>query len=96
MNSNKMFVDLCMNNKKTNEEILIKLMEEVGELSQAYLSYSKANGSEYKGAALQDIHEESVDVMMVVYSFFLKNGGTPELFQNLLKEKTEKWHRVTK
>ena len=39
---------------KSTEHLLIKLMEEVGEASQAYLSTTKASGSEYKDLSLVD------------------------------------------
>ncbi|MEI0736225.1 MazG-like family protein [Paenibacillus sp. JTLBN-2024] len=48
------------------------MTEEVGETSQAMLSYRQASGSEYKKLGLSDVKEECVDVILVALALFYK------------------------
>ncbi|MFB7638301.1 MazG-like family protein [Peribacillus butanolivorans] len=78
---------------KTLEQMALKLSEEVGETSQAVLSYLKANGSEYKQLGINDVKEECVDVILVSLALFYKvaeNENENEL-QELIIRKMDKW-----
>lgn len=61
---------LSLNNKKTRNQICMKLAEEVGEVNQATLSYLKASGSTYKNQDVEDVKEECVDVIMIAISLY--------------------------
>lgn len=83
--------ELSIANKKSLEQIGLKLSEETGEVSQALLSYIGANGSGYKNLGSQDVKEECIDVVMVALSLFYKLGGTDEELSSVMGKKTEKW-----
>lgn len=83
--------ELSMENKKSLEQIALKLTEETGEVSQALLSYLKASGSEYKELGSEDVKEECVDVIIVALSLFYKLNGQDEEFTKLFDKKVEKW-----
>jgi len=91
MIDNKDFTELSKNNPKSLIEIGLKLSEESGELAEAILSYEQVNGSTYKNGSIEDVKQESVDVVMVALSAFYKVGGTTKEFTKILEEKTEKW-----
>lgn len=78
-------------NKKTVQEIMIKLSEESGELAQALLSYLNVNGSEYKELGLDDVKEEAIDVIIVALSLFYKVGGSDKELKTTLNSKINKW-----
>lgn len=77
--------------KKSIEHLLIKLMEEVGEASQAYLSTTKASGSEYKKLSLVDFQEELVDIILVTITLLKRTEISDEELENLLNKKISKW-----
>lgn len=83
--------ELSVNNKKSLEQICLKLSEETGECSQALLSYLKANGSEYKKLDAEDVKEECVDVILVALSLFYKLEEEDTELINIIKNKIEKW-----
>lgn len=87
---------LSIENEKSLEQIALKMSEEVGEVSQALLSYLKANGSAYKGLGAEDVIEECVDVMIVAYSLIYKLGGNDQDIKNLMREKVNKWEEKVK
>jgi len=83
--------EFSINNKKSLAEIGLKLSEETGEVAQALLSYLGSNGSEYKNLGVEDVKEESVDVIIVALSLFFKAGGTLEELDNTIVTKANKW-----
>lgn len=93
--NDKTFVKLSKENEKKEEEILLKLMEEVGESTQAFLSLKKVNGSAYKESKLEDFIEELVDIKMIVDSIIIKMGAE-NLVDPILEEKIKKWEKVSK
>ena len=101
MYHNEDFVTLSQKNKKSLEHILIKLGEEVGELNEAFLNEISSNGNEYKTKEKckkelrDDVLEEAVDVLMIVYSFLIKKGFKEEEIDKTLKTKVEKWKKVS-
>jgi len=88
--------ELSIENKKSLEQIALKLSEETGEVSQALLSYLKANGSEYKGLEATDVREECIDVVIVALSLFYKMNGEDSEFQEIFDSKVEKWKEKSK
>lgn len=76
---------------KTPDQQFLKLMEEVGEASQAYLSSQKASGADYKQLTVANTQEELVDVLLVTYALLQKLGTTDETLTTLLQTKTAKW-----
>ncbi|MFE0507775.1 MazG-like family protein [Peribacillus butanolivorans] len=76
---------------KTLEQMALKLSEEVGETSQAVLSYLKANGSEYKQLGINDVKEECVDVILVSLALFYKVAENENELQELIIRKMDKW-----
>lgn len=87
--------ELSINEKKTIQELGLKLSEETGELTQAILSATKAPGCEYKGYKIGDVQIECVDTILVALSIFFKTGGDEKDLLEFLKFKTNKWERVT-
>ncbi|OSA95678.1 UNVERIFIED_ORG: hypothetical protein B2H93_04455 [Clostridium botulinum] len=83
--------ELSINNKKSLEQICLKLSEETGECSQALLSYLKANGSEYKQLNAQDVKEECVDVILVALSLFYKLEENNDELNEIITTKIKKW-----
>jgi NTP pyrophosphatase (non-canonical NTP hydrolase) len=81
--------------KKSLEQMGLKLSEEVGELSQALLSYLGASGSEYKELGLQDVKEECADVILVALSLVYKLGSDDTELIELMNKKVEKWKDKT-
>ena len=87
--------ELSLIEKKSLEQMGLKLSEEVGECSQALLSYLKASGSEYKELGIQDVKEECVDVIMVASSIFYKLGAEESELDELMDKKIKKWKEKT-
>lgn len=79
---------------KSPLELLGKLMEESGEVAEALLSYGKACGCEYKGKTIEDVAEESVDVLLVILAFMTKIGMTKQDMARHIKSKLAKWQEV--
>ncbi|MCM2676317.1 MazG-like family protein [Alkalicoccobacillus plakortidis] len=86
--------ELSAKEKKTLEQMVLKLSEEVGETSQALLSYKGAPGSEYKKLGKADVEEECVDVMIVALSLFYKLNQDEGALEHYLKMKVVKWSSV--
>lgn len=78
---------------KTLEQMVLKLTEEIGETSQAILSYLKANGSEYKQLGIHEVKEECVDVILVTLALFYKVAENENELQELIITKMDKWQR---
>lgn len=76
---------------KSREQLIIKLMEEVGEVSQAHLSTVKASGSQYKGLTDEDFQEELVDTVLVTLTLLKKTGISNEELTRLFANKINKW-----
>ncbi|AJE50045.1 MULTISPECIES: MazG-like family protein [Paenibacillus] len=85
---------LSTQEKKTLEQMVLKLSEEVGETSQAMLSYMNANGSEYKQLNISDVKEECADVILVALSLFYKLSNNEGELQEFLSKKVDKWESV--
>lgn len=87
--------ELSLDNKKSLEQIALKLTEETGEVAQALLSNVGASGSEYKNLNSDDVKEECVDVIMVALSLFYKLGGEDQELQSVFEDKVQKWKEKT-
>lgn len=87
---------ICNLDKKNLIERTLKASEEVGEISQAVLSYLGASGCQYKGKTKNDILEESIDVILVVASIITEiNGGSliNDDVLNMFNSKLDKWSK---
>ncbi|GKS15004.1 hypothetical protein YDYSY3_60040 [Paenibacillus chitinolyticus] len=76
---------------KTLEQMALKLSEEVGETSQAVLSYIKASGSKYKQLGIEDVKEECIDVILVALAMFYKLSENDKELHELFSKKLDKW-----
>lgn len=76
---------------KTIQQQFLKLMEELGEACQAYLSAAQASGNRYKNLNQEDLKEELADIMLVTMAILYKLDTTDEELMALLARKTEKW-----
>lgn len=76
---------------KTVEQMTLKLAGEVGETSQAVLSYLNVSGSGYKQLGINDVKEECVDVILVALAMFYKLADNEDELQELLRRKMGKW-----
>lgn len=97
---NRMLVDfeVIENLTKLDKKILIeralKLSEEVGEVSEAILSYSNACGCGYKNKDKKDVIEECLDVIIVATSLISQvsdNDVDEKLVEELYSKKINKW-----
>lgn len=79
--------------KKTLVERALKLSEEVGEVSEAVLSYSNACGCGYKGKNSKDVIEECIDVIIVATSIISQVSNNDVELGQLLKTYTNKMNK---
>lgn len=77
--------------KKTLIEMALKASEELGELSQAILSYQKVHGCGYKELGLEDVNEEACDVLIVVMAMISRAQISKEEMKTMLHKKLDKW-----
>lgn len=77
--------------KKTKEQLALKLTEEAGEVSEAVLSAEDAPGCGYKGKGPLDVKEEAVDTILCAIALFGKYGGTKEELAEIMHRKNQKW-----
>ncbi|KRL37862.1 MazG-like family protein [Liquorilactobacillus uvarum] len=76
---------------KSVEQQFLKLMEEVGEAAQAYLSAENVSGNSYKKLNIDNTKEELVDILLVTYAVLVKLDISHAELIKLLKQKTNKW-----
>lgn len=98
-NVKEKLIKLSQENKKSPLEIALKLAEESGEVAEAVLKASNTSGMSYKDDGsdkVNNVLEECVDTIMVAASLFIKLEGTEAQFVSMLKNKCDKWERVTK
>lgn len=76
---------------KTVLQQFLKLMEETGEASQAYLSATHASGNDYKKLDFADTKEELADTLLVILAILVKLGCSTDELEKLLNKKTDKW-----
>ena len=79
--------------KKTLIETGLKAAEELGELSEAILSYSQVSACGYKQLTADDVVEEAVDVIIVCLAAIVR--AKPEIevaeLDQRVRAKVEKW-----
>ncbi|RDY22974.1 hypothetical protein CHF27_010740 [Romboutsia maritimum] len=80
---------------KTLIERALKLSEENGEVSEAILSYVKANGCEYKNKTKEDVIEECLDVIIVASSIISQVNDNVDV-EHIYKCKLKKWEEKCK
>lgn len=57
---------MAIKDEKNSTQKCLKCTEELGELDEAILSYSKAHACSYKGKTEEDVLEEACDVIQCV------------------------------
>lgn len=77
--------------KKNLLERLGKGTEELGEMAQAILSYSNTSGCGYKNLGKDKVIEETVDLLLVVYSILSDMECTEQEIKELANAKMNKW-----
>lgn len=83
--------DVAKTEPKSVEHLLLKLMEEVGEASQAYLSTTKASGSVYKQLTQENFQEELVDSLLVLLTLIKRSDISEIDLELLINQKVTKW-----
>lgn len=83
---------LSKQDKKTMQEKVMKITEELGELAEAVLSYTGSHGCVYKGKTKLDIIEEIGDVVTVALSL-LSVVYNDDLSEDAYKGVEECWLR---
>lgn len=83
--------ELSKTEPKTPEQQFLKLMEELGEASQAFLSQQKVSGNAYKELSEAQLHEELTDVLLVTLALMPKVGLTEEKLAAVIAPKIAKW-----
>lgn len=85
------FIETAKSEPKSEELLLIKLMEEIGEVSEAYLSSKHPAMNKDKNLTLEDYQEELVDTLLVTATLLFKSEISREDFEDLCKRKISKW-----
>ena len=80
--------------QKNLVEFGLKAAEELGELSEAILSYSNVSACGYKNLTQSDVIEEAIDVIIVCMAVMAEAdpGLTVEELDRRTKEKIKKWY----
>ena len=86
--------------RKTINTRLLKIMEELGECSQAFISYEAVSGCTYKGCTQMNVLEEALDtflcVLSLVYQIADEYNIDQDKVQKLINKKLVKWeNKVT-
>ncbi len=76
---------------KNPEQQFMKLIEELGEASQAYLSSKGISGNKYKQLSENNVKEELVDVLLVTFALLSQLGATDDEIETLIDRKINKW-----
>lgn len=86
-------LEVAAKEPKSIEHLLLKLMEEVGEASQAYLSLNNVSGSKYKSNSKSDFQEELIDSLLVLITLINKTGISKDELEVLIEKKITKWQK---
>ena len=99
METDKLIDDIFEISKKGGkslQELTLKCAEEVGELSQAVLSYTGAKGCTYKELSKEDVIEELADVFLVNIAMAQELGITKDELKIEIERKLNKWIEKSK
>lgn len=77
--------------QKSASDKILKLVEEVGELSQAYLIHKNAHGTQYRDKSQFSIAEELADIYLCLISLLPMLHIEKESFFTEVKRKMDKW-----
>jgi NTP pyrophosphatase (non-canonical NTP hydrolase) len=77
--------------KKNLIEMTLKASEELGELSQAVLSYTNTPSCGYKGKTIEDINEEACDLLIVTMAILSRANISKEDMKKMIHKKLDKW-----
>lgn len=82
---------------KTLVEMTLKCTEELGELSEAVLSYTNTHGCGYKNLGREHVLEELTDVIIVIVALAAKAGISKDEIKGEMEKKLLKWvDKITK
>lgn len=88
----KIVKELSKKEKKDLKERMVKMYEEMGELSAAVLQHLGLKGTKKTPLQVKEnILEESVDVFMLTLSLFPLLDYEPDDFLKMLHKKMKKW-----
>lgn len=86
---------LTAKDKKSLYQRVIKLSEECGELSEAFLGMEKCHGTKYKPEkGKYDVAEEAIDVVIVAMSIIEDLKIDANWIGNKFDQKLNKWKEV--
>jgi len=87
---NAVTINICSKNDGLDTTAsLMKLMEEVGELSAAHLN--KLNLANKSASSSPNVLEEAVDVLICAVDYLFKEGADVYTINNMIAQKTQKW-----
>jgi hypothetical protein len=91
----KQLKTLSQTDTKTTDQKILKINEELGELSRAQLAKSCASGSIHKFVRTKDVIEEAVDTALAALSVaYDVADGDDEAIENMFIAKLNKWHGI--
>lgn len=77
--------------QKSASDKILKLVEEVGELSQAYLIHKNAHGTQFRDKSQYSVQEELADIYICMISLLPMLHIEKESFFQEVKRKMDKW-----
>lgn len=88
----KVVEELSKADEKSISEKGLKLVEEIGEVAEALLSYNKVSSCAYKEKSLDDLKEELGDVLNCVLDVTFASGiGVDDLIASAMNKCVNKW-----
>jgi len=88
----KLIKAVSLNEKNTVSQQIIKLMEEIGEMSQAFLICDGAPSCQYRDSSIEDVREEALDAILVLFSILYALDTEEDEVQAILRKKLIKWY----
>jgi NTP pyrophosphatase (non-canonical NTP hydrolase) len=82
--------------RKSVTGMLMKVVEEVGELSGALAGYEHLDGARHRMKTEEDVLEEVIDTILSACSIACKLGTSEEAFESMLQRKIQKWADIQK
>lgn len=83
---------LSLKDKKSLSQKVLKVQEELGELSRVALPLENADGTTHRFVESEKVLEECVDIMLAAISIAYAEGYSDEEIEDVMRNKSEKWH----
>lgn len=93
---NEIFNIAITEERKSLLEMVLKCSEEIGELSEAVLSFTQAPGCEYKKLQISNVKEEVTDIIIVALAIAAKIEMSQNELNTIMKNKVLKWRQKIK